>query len=1051
MIAISGNFINAANNFHFEYQEDNETTANNVVSNDSLKQLIIIGDSLWELNRKKSSDSLISIVFNIIQNTESVDSIILADAYNALGQLLIQTRRQPRLGIDTLMKSLSIKQKIKPNDYKSLAKTLNFIGVGYLWLQIFDSTFYYYNKSRELLINNNIKDINLYNSYLNIAINYASLGQYTTALYYFDTAKITLFECEEITDNIDKKNDSIIIAKFYYNYALITTFAGKLKEANEYYEKAEDIFINQSNSYNDYLAGINNNKGNNSFYDYEFLKAELYYKKAIEIYIAIDSSSKRIPLIYYNLSEASQNTNDYLSSINYCIEGLKHSPENDLRLILNQNIANSYSELKENDKAIFYFTEALDLLDKEDINPKRRYELYTLYADFLLSIENYTLCCEYYKKALASANLLYNSESKQYANILTKIGNYYLKKQKNPDSAIVYFSKSITILNKLSEDNKSAELSISIGEAQIGYASTLQLEFKKTQNIELLYEADTMFTKILNRLAEESDKLSNNDKLVILEMVNPVYNSAIENSSELYSLTQNIIYKDKILNYTERSKSSALLSVVKGQHALKTSDIPDNIFQYEHQLTSEINGLRQLLEKEKTRNRPNTNNVNYFETELLVLINKYDSLIVRIEHDYPKYYSVKYGEDVITPEKIKLNLEDDEALIEYQLTDSVLFIMVLTNDDFVVKQVAIDTNFYNSLEYIISIKNVDLNKQNVDRFNDFKHHSYKLYLTLIRPVDSLISNKRLIIIPDGLLGYLPFDLLTEYDFVSESINYRDLPYLISKHPISYSYSASLKYNSFFDTNKKKSNNNILAFAPTYSDKKDTSKLDHQLENLPFAKTEVIDIVRNREGTAYYGIDATKNNFLKYAGSNDMLHLAMHTIINDSLPMQSKLVFYNEEVDTTSHYMFTHEIFNMDLNASMVTLSACNTGSGKFRKGEGIMSLARGFVYAGVPSIVMTLWEVQDASGSIVMKKYYEYLKEGMTKDVALRKAKLFVLKDANMARAHPFFWSAYIISGDTTPIEIYSSRNYWITLLSLVLIISLIALYIYKRVSKNRA
>ena len=656
----------------------------------------------------------------------------------------------------------------------------------------------------------------------------------------------------------------------------------------------------------------------------------------------------------------------------------------------------------------------------------------------------------YYKKALESAGLLYGSNHDEYAKILTKIGKYFLENKKNPDSAIEYFSEAIPILNECAIDNESADLNIAIGEAQIGYASAIMLKFRNTDEIELLFEADTIFKNVLNEMEEVSNSLSNSDKLLVIEILNPVFNLAIENSSVLYNLTNNTKFIAEILNYTERSKASSLLSVVKGEHALKTSDIPDDTFQYENQLKSEINGLSQLLEKEKTDDSPNETNINFFETKLLVLINKYDSLIESIENNYPKYYSVKYGGEVITQEQIKYNLGVDEALIEYQLTDSVLYIITITNTEFVVKKLAIDSSFYNSLNYVTSIKNVDLNEQNINRFNEFKHHSYNLYRSMIMPVSNLLGNKRLIIIPDGLLGYLPFDLLIEYDFVTDEINYRDLPYLITNHPISYSYSATLRYNSFFNARNKKLNNNTLAFAPIYND--NINSVDSNsihLENLPFAKVEVLNIINDQEGTAYYDRNATKNNFLKHAGSNDILHLAMHTIINDSLPMQSKLVFYDDENDSTSNYMYTHEIFNLDLNASMVTLSACNTGSGKFRKGEGIMSLARGFVYAGVPSIVMTLWEVQDASGSIVMKKYYQYLKDGMTKDVALQKAKLYVLRDANMARAHPFFWSAYIINGDTTPIKILSRSNYWILAITLVLILLFVSRYLFKRDTKQ--
>ena len=165
-------------------QSNDEQNDNIIISNDSLEQLIVLSDSSW-LTDKKKSDSLITLVFNIISQNHTIDSALLADAYHMLGKVLIN-RRQIRPGIDTLKKSLLIKQLTNKDSLKSLAITLNYIGIGYMWLQKFDSTFYYCNKSKELLINNDIKDINLYNAFLNIAISYASLGQYNTAVKYFD-------------------------------------------------------------------------------------------------------------------------------------------------------------------------------------------------------------------------------------------------------------------------------------------------------------------------------------------------------------------------------------------------------------------------------------------------------------------------------------------------------------------------------------------------------------------------------------------------------------------------------------------------------------------------------------------------------------------------------------------------------------------------------------------------------------------------------------------------------------------------------------------------
>ncbi len=162
--------------------------------------------------------------------------------------------------------------------------------------------------------------------------------------------------------------------------------------------------------------------------------------------------------------------------------------------------------------------------------------------------------------------------------------------------------------------------------------------------------------------------------------------------------------------------------------------------------------------------------------------------------------------------------------------------------------------------------------------------------------------------------------------------------------------------------------------------------------------------------------ATEANFKANSGDYDVLHLAMHTIIDDENPMYSKLVFTQNSDSLQDGLLNTHEIYNMNFNARMVVLSACNTGDGKLLKGEGVMSLARGFFYAGCPSVIMTLWTVEDKTGSNLMSNFYTFLSQGLKKDNALRQAKLEYLKTADALKSHPYFWSGYVTLGDVDPL-----------------------------------
>jgi CHAT domain-containing protein len=190
-----------------------------------------------------------------------------------------------------------------------------------------------------------------------------------------------------------------------------------------------------------------------------------------------------------------------------------------------------------------------------------------------------------------------------------------------------------------------------------------------------------------------------------------------------------------------------------------------------------------------------------------------------------------------------------------------------------------------------------------------------------------------------------------------------------------------------------------------------------LLTLPGVREEVRRISRIMESQVYADENANESNFRTYADRYRILHLAMHTLIDDENPMFSRLAFSYPPADTSQdNFLHTYEIYNMKFNASLAVLSSCSSGYGTMQEGEGIQSLARAFAFAGCPSILMTLWEVADLSTVYMMEKFYNHLKGHNPKPVALRKAKLNYLQDADELKANPFFWSSYVIIGDSSPV-----------------------------------
>jgi len=199
-----------------------------------------------------------------------------------------------------------------------------------------------------------------------------------------------------------------------------------------------------------------------------------------------------------------------------------------------------------------------------------------------------------------------------------------------------------------------------------------------------------------------------------------------------------------------------------------------------------------------------------------------------------------------------------------------------------------------------------------------------------------------------------------------------------------------------------------------------------LQPIPAVNQELdmlADIIKG--GDYWKGVTATEAQFKQSANQYNVLHLAMHGILNQNHPMASAMAFTEDGDTLEDNFLYGYEIAQMDLNAKLVVLSACETGYGKFDQGEGVMSLARSFMYAGVPSAIVSLWQVNDASTAVLMQLFYENLNQGMTKSMALAMAKRNYIKQAEGIAAHPAYWAAFVCIGEDSPLVNTSVNWYW--------------------------
>jgi CHAT domain-containing protein len=334
------------------------------------------------------------------------------------------------------------------------------------------------------------------------------------------------------------------------------------------------------------------------------------------------------------------------------------------------------------------------------------------------------------------------------------------------------------------------------------------------------------------------------------------------------------------------------------------------------------------------------------------------------------------------------------------------------------------------------------------KFKEFQLVGYRLYKKLIDPVKSSLISDKIYISPDNILSYLPFETILSSPLSVDAVKYRDLSYLMNTYDISYTYSAT--FMAEYIKHESKKSNTLIAFAPNYPEPIDIQKvlMSRQasggvLNDLPYARREAEFVTRLTGGKLYENDEAKESVFKQESGLYDIIHLSMHTVLNDKDPMHSTLIFSHMNDTIDDGYLKTFEIYGIPLKAKMVILSSCNTGSGRMSSGEGILSLARGFIYSGSQSVVMSLWEIEDKSGTEIVEKFYSYLKKGYSKSASLKKARIDFLKSADQLRSHPYFWSTLIVYGNNEPL--YYSKKLKYTVLVIGIVISLVLIYYFSK------
>jgi CHAT domain-containing protein len=843
------------------------------------------------------------------------------------------------------------------------------------------------------------------------------MGLYGALYYktgnYEEALGKTINAVEVIEKDMKSQDDTLCLARFYNNIGLFYIELGDIYKAEDYCNNSLSLFKKLGNYFD--AATTNLNLG-------EFFARQGKLEEALVLYNSgIKSLEKSKGVPPYQLDQS------YLNIYN--------------------GIADAATKLGRYKEAYIAIQKNLEIhkrqTDKKD-------ETFSVCGSYYRVTGDYDKSLAYYKESLAIRKETYGAEHPLIAQVYFDLGQTEQKKN-NGRQAQVYYNlgkQAINVpskkdlmpflMNKDSADaipDKAILLKILDAEARLlQEKDALELANDKTRAAVLLLE------KMRNNFKEEGSKL------FMVQTMIPTYELSIGVSLDLYQRTKNRSYLEDAFQLVEKSKAMLLLDALKAEEARNFGNIPKELLNEERRLARERVRYEKLLFEAKYVKDEQV--MNMHQKELLKLKVASEKLQNTLERDYPKYHELKYNTQIASLKQVQEGLEEKTALIEFFVGTDNIYIFSIYTDTVWVTAVPMDNQFTTSIRGLrTALTDIKmLTKDLESSYLLLAKNGRLIYQKFLEPALKKEGVERLVLIPDGMLNYVPFDVLLTEKPDYQTVNFKTLPYLIKKQTISYHYSSTLK---LFSRSSVKTNGKMLAMASSYNKEefinaKGFSARDYRIrtsvDDLPGARKEVEYLSKTFAGKFLYGKKSNEENFKSYSENNpySVIHLAMHGIVDSKQPEYSSLVFTHSDNKNEDDLLHAYELNLLEINTDLVVLSACETGFGKYERGEGVVSLGRGFMYSGAPSLVMTLWPINDKATSILISAFYNELAMGHGKDEAMRNAKMTYLKGAEKVMAHPFFWASFINLGDCKPIQLKKHSAWWqmgLMLLPIVLII----------------
>lgn len=672
-------------------------------------------------------------------------------------------------------------------------------------------------------------------------------------------------------------------------------------------------------------------------------------------------------------------------------------------------------------------------------------EYSNLYLEFLSNAALFYAKNGDYKKAIVKSKKGYDYVSKvQQQNTLAVFYQllnlsevYYIAGQYGQSAE--YGKKGLTIVNEKIKTGSSALDSVKMEL----YKPRAILMIEKA-DYQVLQKKDTVYlSNVLGRLNGALQLLEKRKFLIDdQESINILIADNTELISfakkialELYQLTNNDQYLDQAINLHESGLYNRIRARLDKQKAVEFSNLPAAVYEEEKQ-------LKEAISESLIGERSNTVLMNAY----VDATTKWQQHLDKIRVQYPVYFKMRYESIFKSLPQLQAALPVATTVVRYFFIDSSLHALVL--DKASKKIIDLDASDIDS-------KINDLLQTSVK--DEYRHTAvlYQLYESLWKPLANDIRTKNIIVIPDGILYNVSFDLLTP----SPVHKYSELVTgsLLASHSITYHYSLFMTGST---TTASDSKNNYVAFAPGFSDEnksvyrqsvKDSGRLDRQYMTLlpqPYTQSLVKKMQDKLGGEVFVNNGSTQSSFRENADNKKIVHIGTHAEFNNEKPELSRLIFSkNTDSSADNNSLFLYDIYNCNINTDLTILTACESGKPGYQDGEGMISLAHAFNYAGSKSILTSLWPVDEESASFITEKFIENLTAKMPAGEALQQAKLQYLQQADGRTKSPAYWAGLVLMGDAGAVTLLPKSEYknWLLLAGILVVIVAGGYYLLKK------